>query len=58
MDAETVEVVIPLVSKLFACVECKFYSRNEFSESWCAKWRSPVGEVALTCKPKKSWRRK
>jgi len=55
----TVKMTIPLVDKLFACVDCKYYD-GKHGESWCTRKNPPVpvSEVGLGCKPKKSWKKK
>jgi len=47
---ETVEVVIPLISKNHCCNCCK-----KKKGKICTFHKKPINDVALSCKPKPEW---
>ena len=57
----TIKIEIPLIKKSGACCECKYYGthrgRNAEKTKWCSKYGKLLTmEVALGCRPKKSWK--
>jgi hypothetical protein len=53
-----IKIEIPIINKLFACTDCKYYSKNKYNKGYCVLKKSLTNKVALDCEPKKSWRKK